>query len=545
MRKVWNQYLKIATVLYLLSVLVVLPLYYGKGYDQIGYEKVWLYQEICKVAFGTVLPVFFIALIQESIPLFKALILKERRLHATISHLDLWVLGYGTSVILSFFFSNYKSSVLWGYEGWGLGAVPLFMMVLSYFLVSRFLFPEEKGVWTGVHKGVMIAIGIATFLVYGMGILNRFMIDPLGIQKELYRSDIVYWEKGNFLSTIGNINWFSGYIVVTLFVAVGVFVFVPVKNKVTKWVLTGFCFVGSWVLVIQGSNTGHMTLVSMGLLLGYDTLVRAEKNHTLEPIRKWFLLGCLVFSSMCLSYVWIHLGGAFNYKDGLLRLLVNSPFPWCGLLFFILGLLWITRLEKREKERFPGKIGLVRRFVSGGAILLVFLVLILMIVKTKAPDLLPFLPKEWFVLDVAWGNNRGVTFWAALACFDSQDLLHKLFGLGPDGMVQYIYSSTNTWIRDTVAAVQGDLLLTNAHCEVLTVLVNHGLLGATCFVGMLIEAIKSGLSSDESYKKAIAIGLLAYGIHGIFSFSTVLNLSILFVLLGLVGNQKRNPKRIP
>lgn len=545
MRKVWEQYLKIATLLYLLSVLVVLPLYYGKGYDQIGYEKVWLYQKICKVAFITVLPVFFIARIEEILLLIKARIFPKRSLQGTISPLDMWVLGYGISLLLSFLVSDYKASVLWGYEGWGLGAAPQFMMVLSYFLVSRFLFREEEGVWTGVHKGVRIAIGIATFLVYGIGILNRFMIDPLGIQKELYRSDMVYWEKGNFLSTIGNINWFSGYIVVTLFVAIGVFVFVPIKDRVTMWVMAGLCFVGSWVLVVQGSNTGHMTLVSMGLLLGYDTLVRTEKKHTLEPLRKWFLLGCLVFGCMCLSYVWIHLGGAFNYKDGLLRLLVNSPFPWCGLLFFFLGLLWITRLEKREKQRFPEIIELVRRFVFGGAILLVLLVLILMIVKTKAPDLLPFLPTEWFVLDVAWGNNRGVTFWAALCCFDSQDLLHKLFGLGPDGMVQYIYSSTNTWIRDTVAAVQGDLLLTNAHCEVLTVLVNQGLLGAICFVGMLIEAIKSGLSSDESYKNAIAIGLLAYGIHGIFSFSTVLNLSILFLLLGLVGNQKRNPQRIP
>ena len=545
MKKVWTTYLKIATLLYLLSVFVVLSLYYEKGYEQIGYEKVWLFHEICKVALGSVLPVFFIALFQETFPLIKARIFQKRSLHTNISHLDLWVMGYGLSVILSFLFSDYKASVLWGYEGWGLGTAPLCMMVFSYFLVSRFVFLDEEGIWDRINKGVRASILIATFLVYGIGILNRFMIDPLGIQKELYRSDIVYWEKGNFLSTIGNINWFSGYIVVTLFVAVGVFVFVPVKNKVTMWVLAGFCFVGSWALVIQGSNTGHMTLVSMGLLLGYDTLVRAEKKHTLEPIRKWFLLGCLVFGCMCLSYVWIHLGGAFNYKDGLLRLLVNSPFPWCGLLFFILGLLWITKLEKREKERFPGKIELVRRFVSGGVIFLALLGFILLIVKTKAPDLLPFLPKEWFVSDFAWGNNRGVTFWAALACFDSQNLLHKLFGLGPDGMVQYIYSSTNTWIRDMVAAVQGDLLLTNAHCEVLTVLVNQGLLGATCFVGMLIEAIKSGLSSDESHKNAIAIGLLAYGIHGIFSFSTVLNLSILFVLLGLVGNQKRNPKRIP
>ena len=61
--------------------------------------------------------------------------------------------------------------------------------VLLYFFVSRF------GRW---YRSILAALGAASFVVFGIGILHRLMIDPIG-----YYEGLTYEKKAQFLSTLG------------------------------------------------------------------------------------------------------------------------------------------------------------------------------------------------------------------------------------------------------------------------------------------------------------------------------------------------------
>lgn len=509
MKKAVDLCLKLETIGYLLAVGMVLPLFYTKGYEQIGIDKVELFQMICKVSFVAILPLFMLAVV---------LHWKEW----TYTKMDCLVLLFGGSVCLSFLSSDYRMSVAWGYEGWGLGALPLLTMVLSYFLVSRY-FDFEKQVGICILT-IMIVISL-------LGILNRFMIDPLGIQKMLYASEIPYWEKANYLSTIGNINWFSGFLCIPVFVLIGLFLWQDGKSVACKGILVASVFLGMQIFVLQGSNTGHLTLFVLGVVL---YILCAENDTWMH--RLW-ILGVMLFTGLSLSFVWIHLGGRFNYKDELLHLLVNSYVPWCGLLVCVLTSLWISAIRKKGTYSSLGmrRSVVVVKYIIG---VLILAYGVLSILETKGWIELEFLPTEWFVWDAHWGVDRGINLWAGFAAFDAQSFLHKLFGVGPDGMVQYLYSSTNVYIAGRVREIQGELLLTNAHCEPLTMLVNQGLFGLLTYVSLLLFAIKYFLEDKEPEVKALGLGILAYVIHNLFSFGTILSMSLLFICLG-IGRQKK------
>lgn len=45
---------------------------------------------------------------------------------------------------------------------------------------------------------------------------------------------------------------------------------------------------------------------------------------------------------------------------------------------------------------------------------------------------------NWLVFSAAWGSNRGATWSTGARCFWEADLLHKIFGVGPDCMYAFL-----------------------------------------------------------------------------------------------------------
>ena len=86
--------------------------------------------------------------------------------------------------------------------------------------------------------------------------------------------------------------------------------------------------------------------------------------------------------------------------------------------------------------------------------------------------------------------------------------------------------------------------LTNAHNEWLTILVDMGVLGAVSYAGMMISAIRSFLRAGKESALAGACGfcVLAYTVNNMFSFQQVMNISTMFVILGIGGNLLRSPQ---
>ena len=128
----------------------------------------------------------------------------------------------------------------------------------------------------------------------------------------------------------------------------------------------------------------------------------------------------------------------------------------------------------------------------------------------------------------AWINGRGALWRLSLQGFWRGDWKQKLFGAGPDCFAEYIYS---TFAPSELFAQEGywaNAVFANAHNQWLNHLVNMGLLGVGCAVGMAIAAVRR-------YRKSLpgVLVLALYGVSSLVSFQQVMSTPLFFIMLGI------------
>lgn len=139
----------------------------------------------------------------------------------------------------------------------------------------------------------------------------------------------------------------------------------------------------------------------------------------------------------------------------------------------------------------------------------------------------------FFVWNKNWGNGRGTTILSGLQMYREMPVVHKLFGVGPDCFSVYAYSLPE--VAEQLRDVFGNNRLTNAHNELLTCLINQGLLGVLSFVGIFLPYIRKCMKKGEENPVfyIFAVSIVCYFLHNMVSFAQVLNISFLFLLLGM------------
>ncbi|MCM1025043.1 MAG: O-antigen ligase family protein [Roseburia sp.] len=516
---------------YLFLMLAVFPLYSQEGYAHIGTDKAYFFCRVSLCA-GAILAVLLVirgaaegAAILKGISIHRKELSAEkgrtrrrekarepeRELEKIFSSADSFALLYGGAVLLSYVCSDYQENAFWGARGWYMGLVPQLTLVMIYFLVSRLWKPRSRMFL------LMLAASAAVFL---LGCLNRFDLYPI---KMAYSSP-------EYISTIGNINWFCGYAVTTAFFGVALLWLRQDWKPLQKVILMLHAAAGFTALVLQGSESG---LAALGVILLALFWKSAEDERRMSAFWQEVLLlgGCclLIFAVRLLA------PGRMNYVDGLGDLLTRG---WLSAIIVIMSgvMLWLTE-RSRRRGSYPKKgFRIAAVLVVCGCIVTVVSVIILAAVNTAHPGSIGVLSKySLFTFDEEWGSSRGVTWLAGWKCFAEQDFLHKLTGVGPDCMAEYLYNDAGSGLQVMVRERFGYARLTNAHNEWLTVLVNTGLLGAISFAGMIVSGIKRLLQGGRKNPLAAACGfsLLGYTINNIFSFQQAISAGTVFVIFGM------------
>ena len=196
---------------------------------------------------------------------------------------------------------------------------------------------------------------------------------------------------------------------------------------------------------------------------------------------------------------------------------------------------------------------MLHRIYCGIAIavpVMILLVLLLTLINTLAggaltPNITDPNVTKWLTFNVSWGSARGGTWAAGARCFWEADFLHKIFGVGPDCLYAFLSNEGRVGLQTMVNDRFGGNRLTNAHNEWLTVLVDIGVLGLISYAGMMITAIRDFLRAGESKMLVGACGIcvLAYTVNNMFSFQQVMNISTVFVIMGIGENLRSAPER--
>ena len=354
-----------------------------------------------------------------------------------------------------------------------------------------------------------------------MGYLNRFSWYPLSYAIK----------NPQYISTIGNINWYCGYLVIILFAVIYYWWQAKELNKFISIFLNIYLFIGFGTLITQGSNSGIFVLL---ILFPVFYLLSMKEKET-------FLKFChmlLIFSSSCIFSMLIRIifPERMTYGDGITDLLTYSAIPY--ILFLISSLFYYLFTYKKLEYKaniytIIGKIGIGVGFVA----LVTYVIIVLF-------GIFPTI--SWLNFSPEWGSNRGATWMAGIKCFMDQSIVGKLFGVGPDCMGMYIYTGTNQELLSFVETTFAPpARLTNAHNEWLTILVNQGLFGLVSFITVIVSAIYIFIKAgrEQPIMGAFGMGILAYTINNMFSFQQPMNIIVFYLFLGMGAAYLRDKKK--
>lgn len=511
--------------IYILLILTVMPFYFTDGYGRIGTNKYQFFHGVT-IAMGVIfLVVCVFAILTDGCAKIgkpkgrkktdKATVLLWIR--KNISLTDRFAVLYGVALILSYLHTAYKADTPYGNawagsNGWYMGFSTQMMFLAIYFVISRCWNPKKWIIGTGVA---------ASLCVFLLGYLNRFSVYPIKMA----------YANASFISTIGNINWFCGY-AVTVFFGVLYYWWADREKKAwAKSVLAVYSVAGFGALTTQGSSSGLLALM---ILCVTFYLLSAQNGEKMQ--RFWLmmiLLGATCTATVLLRYT---LGDRFQHKDALTDIFTHSIFP--AVVLVISVVMFVLVCGWNRKGNYPQKafIWVGKAGLAAGVLIFVFVVAGILI-NTLAPGSLGKLSEvSIFTFNEGWGSHRGATYMAGVQTWLDQDLWGKLLGVGPDCMAMYIHGGSNQEMLSMVHRIWGEsTMLTNAHCEWLTIMVNVGVLGVIGFAGMISSAVVRFIKAGNTNVIAAACGMsiLAYTLNNVVSFQQAMSTSTMFVILGI------------
>ena len=410
---------------------------------------------------------------------------------------------------------GFRADAFWGSKGWYMGFMSQLSFVLIYLAVSR------CGRYHRVMTGALLLMACAA---YGIGILHRLQIDPLGFYEGL--SGV---QRAEFLSTLGQATWYGSFLIVTLPVGMGGFLFAqkkPLRILYGIFLTVGFC-----TLVTQNSDSAYIGL--LGALLVFVVPCAGERRTMGRYMRMLTLffaagkgMGALMRRNPAPDF----------YPDSVTALMWDSALTWV-LLFVCLAASVLLAVRQQAASRlYPA--GRVQRWcrwlpalaaaAAAGAAALVVM---------NAVHILPAWISErlqavpYLVWNAEWGNGRGRIWSFSARLFAGENLLQKLFGIGPD----CFYSYASACHGEEAAALWGSMQLTNAHNEWLNILINGGVFGMAAYAGIFVSSIRSGRKSGgtDGRRIGIAAACAAYMCCNFFCYQQVLCTPFIFLLMGV------------
>lgn len=498
------------TAIYTFLIMVVYPLYYQNKYYNMGEAKWMFFRNVSLICMG-LLCVAFLWYI--GVVIYKQ---GTDRLigDVSMSKVDWFVLAYFIMVLLSFILSPYKDSAIWGYDGWYMGLLSQICFVLIYFFVSRF--------WYWDRPVALLYLGTSA-VVFLLAVLMRFMIDPLEMYKDLGEQYIIL-----FLTTIGQATWYSSYMCILF--PIGMFVFWYYDNKVVR-ILSGlYTALGFMTMVTQNSDSAFVSFFFIFLTLFCFSF---RSNKEMKRFLEVALVALVSFRFMGICQI-LFPDQAVDL-DRIPTFTSQSPFLWLVLAFVLICYLVLYLLDKKEGEK---KFDIAKYKVVPKILVVLTMVGILAVVIYIYLNTTGKLPQNlqstnnYLLFDEFWGNNRGSSWQIAAMTFTHSNPLRIIFGCGPDCFSSFVYESFGAQLNEKWGA---NTILTNAHNEWFTSIINFGVLGGLCYLGIFVSA------ASEFFKKmktqpillGIGISIVAYMSHNFFCYQQAICTPVIFILIGI------------
>ena len=483
--------------------------------------------------------------------------------------------GMGAFAVLaaaSTILSDDAFSALTGDEGRLCGLVFILALAAMHVIVSR---AQNADAWAA--GGLLISGSLCALL----GVLNFFKIDPFGFYPRLNQKSV-----DGFISTIGNVDFFSAFLCLFLPAAVAAFmrggrwvrrlsVFPILLGTgaviaaradgaliaLASAILTALCL-GALPLPApsesrQRSDSAaprseanlaesapcseendapsrfRRTLSSLAASL-HGKATGADEEKKLHPQREARTRMCLALA--CLMAGLFLVGAAMrlwpdatlSLKDHACARLAAHPLLFAALSLLLTAAAYGLLHTRREKPVFPAPRTFLLTLLACAIVALaaaaaLFLFYTYVDTDTKLTGML-----KLFRFRDKWGTNRGGVWVRCMRLFAQSDWRVKLFGFGPDLLKKPLADAYGAEI-----AAYCNLSFNNAHNEYIQYLLTHGALGLTAYLTFAVGACASLFR--RARKSAAAAGLLAgalaYLLHAAVNVNQPITTPLLFLFL--------------
>ncbi len=525
------RYLTELTGIYLFLLFVIYPLYYERGFINIGDSKWHIFRIITYYAANSLfkIPTFaFFALI--GLIWHLVLLAKEKSLKAfyvdKACMTDVFVLLYGIFTCITCIITPYRQYLILGFPTWYMGLLSQMAFVLIYFFVSYY--------WRWSRTSLILYLAAAGF-TFLMGFLNRFNIDIL----KIYTGGDN--ESKDFVSTIGQRTMYSGY-VLTLF-PLGVFIFWHAKDRFARLASLVFMILGFSTIITMDADSAFLGLTGMFAVLFWFSF---DENRHMKNFLELLLI--MLLSWRVIGFLQITFPEKAKGVSGIPRFLLQNSLMWPVIaLVAVLYVISVLSIEK-EWNKDISSLKIIRTigfilFFSGIAAVILY---IFLNTKGLLPDSLSFgrdaaAEDNYLIFNENWGNYRGIDW---MVTFDTmfevlkKDFPRFLFGAGPDEFYEMVY----VYFGDRLNDFYGNKQLICSHNEWFTQFINGGILGGITYLGIFIAAFVRCAKNSSKHPELIGVlmCIASYFAHNIFCYQRITCTPFIFAILAAGINIVRN-----
>lgn len=494
--KASTQFSKKAVICYLSAIMFGLPLIVTDGFYNITETKS-VFFHVCTLIF---LGAVFIFYEPQKTSTKKSLDKAEKKPLIT---LDITVAIWGGINLISCLLSEYQGDVWLGTRARYQGFVTVLIYVMMYFVVHRHF----------AHPEFFLLACVSAFSVVGiLGILNCFDIDILGFYKVLSSGN-----KANYISTIGNINFYSSYFCLLLpLVVCG---FCQAKRKLSRLVYTLVLIVGAFGMMVTASESFALGFTFSMLLIPvffFGDVVKL-KNFLISVV-------IIIAASQIYSYIYNAYGQANVAISKLLSVFMRSYITLPLIAACIVAYFLVTKFQSKLKL-------LQKIYISALVLIVVCGVIVFVVANTSGIGRFD----KYFKITPEWGTYRGEIWIYCFDKFKAFSFKEKLFGIGPEALQN---------ITGTITLHRGKSL-DQAHNEYLQYLMTTGILGLLSYLSVIGAVIYVMIKRLKSNTLAVAIfaALSSYWIQAFVNIAQPFTTPIMYVYVASIGGIYLNEKR--
>ncbi len=478
----------VLTTVYLCVLFLGLPLVFSNFYFNITETKQYYFL----IASGLYLLLLLFARI--ALPPDFGLLRGRFRLHpAALALIALFFAGLVGGLL-----SRYPNEVLFGENNRYQGLLTLFCYAGLAFALSRqridLRWPER-------------AFLLGACVVSLFGALHHFGVDPLGFTQNLRASD-----RGRFLSTIGNADFYASYLAMAFAVSLG-FLLRAERRMERLFAVVILSFV-SFGALVAGSDSAALGLLALAAVAPLLLFSDARALRRLPLGLCVFLLCAFVFglfSPVLPSATYLS-----TFTTTLDKATVSLPLAaFCVALWYALSRVTPERLARAKR---PYAACLLSAVLLG--------LIALALLNTLLGDLPLGGLERYLRFSESWGTDRGKIWPFVLRVYAHLPVAQQIFGA----------SSGALFHADAINPVFSDAALDTAHNEYLQYLVTNGALGLLCYVAALAFAIRAGIrrGKTEPVYRGLTLAVIAYAAQASVNIAQPMTTPICIVLMGVL-----------